>query len=136
MIAPIHASGLLEAIWLTPCTGLFELLKHTTVCFFIVSLELIPPPLILISTLVSVLKDSGHGGQTPDKDGDEIDVSIPQSLIWSFDTHTSTDVQGMDEGKEPEVIDETCSYCASWTVIFPLDFQQKGHILDDVSNIG
>ncbi|KAK1231845.1 hypothetical protein PQX77_005059 [Marasmius sp. AFHP31] len=45
--------------------------------------------------LRSAPKDSGHGGQTEDLDGDEID--------------------GFDE------------------VIFPSDYKQKGHIVDDVS---
>lgn len=40
-------------------------------------------------------------------------MSVLPSLLFDSLILTSIDVQGMDEGKEPEVIDETCSYCAS-----------------------
>lgn len=57
--------------------------------------------------------DSGHGGQTKDLDGDEED--------------------GYDEGDDymPFIPQETCvDSCA--IVIYPVDFKQNGHIVDDV----
>lgn len=59
-----------------------------------------------------LLLDSGHGGQTKDLDGDEVD--------------------GMDEGRDVHNVVLECSLILP-VVIFPVDFQQKGHILDDVS---
>ena len=54
--------------------------------------------------------DSGHGGQTPDLDGDEID--------------------GLDEGY---LFRFTSLMVANYTqVIYPVDFQKNGHIVDDV----
>jgi hypothetical protein len=56
--------------------------------------------------------DSGHGGQTKDLNGDEID--------------------GYDEGLKQG--SPSIRPCADTSlVIFPLDFARAGHILDDVS---
>ena len=58
-----------------------------------------------------LILDSGHGGQTKDLDGDEVD--------------------GLDEG--------SCfrTRMPSWglmtAVIFPVDYRHTGHIVDDVS---
>ena len=58
-----------------------------------------------------ILLDSGHGGQTKDLDGDEED--------------------GYDEGV---YLPECCplSIYQDTLVIYPVDFKENGHIVDDV----
>jgi hypothetical protein len=57
--------------------------------------------------------DSGHGGQTKDLDGDEDD--------------------GYDEGEQlPSIF---VSPSNSDLVIYPLDFETNGHIVDDVRGL-
>lgn len=61
-------------------------------------------------TCLTMAVDSGHGGQTPDLDGDELD--------------------GLDEGYLSRF---TSLMVANNTqVIFPVDFKKNGHIVDDV----
>lgn len=55
--------------------------------------------------------DSGHGGQTRDLDGDEVD--------------------GLDEGNP--LPSQTKVQKLTITVIFPVDYKHAGHIVDDVS---
>ena len=59
--------------------------------------------------------DSGHGGQTKDLDGDEEDGYDEGGFYLS----TGTYLQGAN---------------TIWvmTVIYPLDWKKKGHIVDDV----
>lgn len=66
------------------------------------------------SQLIRVVKiDSGHGGQTKDLDGDEVD--------------------GYDEGIPFRVSESLLELTAlSLLVIYPVDFKKRGHIVDDV----
>ena len=59
--------------------------------------------------------DSGHGGQTKDLDGDEEDGYDEGGFYLSISTY----LRGAD---------------TIWmvTVIYPLDWKKKGHIVDDV----
>ena len=55
--------------------------------------------------------DSGHGGQVRDKDGDEVD--------------------GWDEGLYHNTFPNSC-LPQELPVIFPLDHEKNGYIVDDV----
>jgi hypothetical protein len=77
--------------------------------FIIFPLYVLQPHLNL-DTWLSL--DSGHGGQVEDQDGDEID--------------------GFDEGSSNWNIEREVNLTSWFLVIFPLDFKQNGHILDDV----
>ena len=61
--------------------------------------------------MILALSDSGHGGQVPDKNGDEID--------------------GFDEGKSYSSLLRTLLDTS--TVIYPVDYKKAGIIIDDVS---
>lgn len=70
----------------------------------------IPTSGIILGVLI-VRLDSGHGGQIPDKDGDETD--------------------GLDEGTSYSSLFRTSLTCAR-TVIYPVDYKKAGLIVDDV----
>jgi hypothetical protein len=55
--------------------------------------------------------DSGHGGQTKDLDGDEAD--------------------GYDEGWYPSLNAPVSSLYPLFTVIYPVDYETAGDIVDD-----
>jgi hypothetical protein len=56
--------------------------------------------------------DSGHGGQVPDLDGDEID--------------------GYDEGTTFQSLQSPHRILTLISVIFPVDYKRRGYIVDDV----